>query len=38
MAVRTGRMITWDTDLGKAIDDEEANSLFIREMREPYYV
>ncbi|KPL16230.1 MAG: hypothetical protein AMS23_07800 [Bacteroides sp. SM1_62] len=38
MAVRTGRMITWDTGLGKAIDDEEANSLFIREMREPYYV
>jgi hypothetical protein len=38
MAVRTGRMITWDTELGKAIDDEEANSLFVREMREPYYV
>jgi hypothetical protein len=38
MAVRTGRMITWDTDLGKAIGDEEANSLYIREMRSPYGV
>jgi hypothetical protein len=38
MAIRTGRMITWDTDQGKAIDDDEANSLFVREMREPYYV
>ena len=38
MAVRTGRMITWDTDQGKAIDDDEANSLFVREMREPYFV
>lgn len=38
MAVRTGRKITWDTDQGKAIDDDEANSLFVREMREPYFV
>ena len=38
MAVRTGRRITWDTELGEAIGDEEANSLFIREMREPYFV
>jgi predicted dehydrogenase len=38
MAVRTGRMITWDTDQGKAIDDDVANSLFVREMREPYFV
>jgi predicted dehydrogenase len=38
MAVRTGRMITWDTEQGKAIDDDEANSLFVREMREPYFV
>ena len=38
MAVRTARKITWDTEQGKAIDDDEANSLFVREMREPYYV
>jgi predicted dehydrogenase len=38
MAVRTGRKITWDTGMGKAMDDDEANSLFVREMREPYYV
>lgn len=38
MAVRTGRKITWDTDQGKAINDDEANRLFIREMREPYFV
>ena len=38
MAVRTGRKITWDTESGKVIGDEEANNLFIREMREPYGV
>jgi len=38
MAVRTGRKITWDTEQGKAIDDDEANRLFVREMREPYFV
>lgn len=38
MAVRTGRKITWDTDQGKAINDDEANRLYVREMREPYYV
>ncbi len=38
MAVRTGRKITWDTEQGKAIDDNEANRLYVREMREPYYV
>ena len=38
MAVRTGRKITWDTEQGKAIDDDEANGLFVREMREPYFV
>lgn len=38
MAVRTGRKITWDTDQGEAINDAEANSLFVREMREPYFV
>ena len=38
MAVRTGRKITWDTDEGKAIGDDEANRLFVREMREPYFV
>ena len=38
MAVRTGRKITWDTKLGKAVGDDEANSLFVREMREPYFI
>ena len=38
MAVRTGRKITWDTEQGKAIDDNEANRLYVREMREPYFV
>jgi len=38
MAVRTGRKITWDTEQGKAINDNEANRLYVREMREPYFV
>jgi len=38
MAVRTNRKIKWDTESGKVIGDEEANSLFIREMRKPYEV
>ena len=38
MAVRTNRKITWDTESGKAIGDEEANSLYVREMRQPYDV
>ncbi|MEA1878467.1 MAG: Gfo/Idh/MocA family oxidoreductase [Bacteroidota bacterium] len=38
IAIRTQRKITWDTKLGKVIDDDEANSLFIRAMREPYQV
>ncbi len=38
MAVRTGRKITWDTEQGKGIDDNEANRLYVRGMREPYFV
>jgi len=38
IAIRTGRKITWDPIQGKVVNDEEANSWFVREMREPYTV
>ena len=38
IAIRTQREITWDPKQGKVIDDDQANGLYIREMREPYTV
>ena len=38
IAIRTGRKITWDPEIGKVVNDEEANSWFVRELREPYTV
>ena len=38
IAIRTGRKITWDPVKGEVLDDSEANSWFVREMREPYTV
>ena len=36
IAIRTKRKITWNSYKGEVFDDAEANSLFTREMREPY--
>lgn len=36
IAIRTGRKVTWDPAKEKVLNDQEANSLFIRDMREPY--
>ncbi len=38
IAIRTNRKVTWDPEKGKVLDDEEANSLYIRKMREPFKV
>jgi predicted dehydrogenase len=38
IAIRTGRKITWDPQAGKVLDDPEAQSWFVREMRNPYTV
>jgi predicted dehydrogenase len=36
IAIRSKREVSWDPKKGKVVDDEAANNLFIREMREPY--
>ncbi len=36
IAIRSGHPVTWDPGAGRVVDDPEANSLYIREMREPY--
>ena len=36
IAIRSEHEVTWDPVQGKVVDDEEANALYIREMREPY--
>jgi hypothetical protein len=36
IAIRRGRKVTWDPAKEKVLNDQEANSLFIRDMREPY--
>ncbi len=38
IAIRTNRKVTWDPEKGKVLDDEEANNLYIRKMREPFKV
>jgi hypothetical protein len=38
IAIRTSRKITWDPVAGAVVGDPEANSLFIRQHREPYTV
>ena len=38
IAIRTNRKVTWDPEKGKVLDDDEANSLYIRKMREPFSV
>jgi len=38
MAIRRNRRFTWDPQQGSVIDDDEAMSLFIRNMRNPYTV
>lgn len=38
IAIRTGRKITWDPAAGKVVNDQEANSWFVREMRSPYNI
>lgn len=38
IALRTNSKITWDTKLGRVTNDDEANYLFVREMRKPYGV
>jgi hypothetical protein len=38
MAIRRNHRVTWDPQQGKVIDDDQANSLYIRHMRHPYTV
>ena len=38
IAIRTKRKITWNPNKGEVVGDNEANKLFIREMRKPYFV
>jgi predicted dehydrogenase len=38
IAIRAEHRVTWDPDPGKVVDDQQANSLYIRKMREPYDV
>ena len=38
IAIRTEKKITWDGAMGVVVGDEEANSLFVRQMRDPYSV
>jgi predicted dehydrogenase len=38
ITIRTNRKITWDPGKGEVVNDQEANKLFIREMRSPYTV
>ncbi len=34
----SGRKITWDSNKGEVVGDQEANQWFIRELGEPYVV
>jgi len=36
IAIRTGRKVTWDPNLGEIVNDAEANKLYTRPMRAPY--
>jgi hypothetical protein len=38
IAIRTNRKVTWNPKIGEIINDAEANSLYVRKMREPYTV
>jgi hypothetical protein len=38
IAIRTGRKVTWDPAKGEVVGDPEGNSLYERNMREPYIV
>lgn len=38
IAIRTGRKLTWDPVKGEVVNDPDANSWFVREMRDPYGV
>ncbi len=38
IAIRTNRKVTWNPQIGEVINDPEANSLYVRKMREPYAV
>ncbi len=37
IAIRTGRKVTWDSQKGEVVGDLEANKLYNREMRPPYF-
>jgi len=36
IAIRTGRKVTWNPNLGEIVNDAEANKLYTRPMRAPY--
>jgi len=36
IAIRTGRKVTWDPNIGEIVNDSEANKLYTRPMRAPY--
>ena len=38
IAIRTNRKITWNPQKGEVVGDAEANSLYVRKMRDPYAV
>ena len=38
IAIRTNRKVSWNPKIGEIINDAEANSLYVRKMREPYTV
>ena len=38
IAIRTGKKTTWNLDKGEVAGDDEANNLFVREMRKPYNI
>jgi predicted dehydrogenase len=38
IAIRASHKVTWDPVAGRVIDDQQANNLYIREMRQPYGV
>lgn len=38
IAIRTGQKISWNPVLGEVVNNDQANSWFVRAMREPYTV
>jgi predicted dehydrogenase len=38
IAIRTGRKVIWDPVKGEVVGDQEANGLYVRELRNPYRV